>query len=117
MTEPRFKKQIFICTNERPENNPRGDCKRCGGMEIRLKMAELIKEHGLKGEVRANKSGCLDVCEMGAALVVYPANIWYTQVKLDDVQEIFETSVLNDGIVERLAATKETWAEFEQLRK
>ena len=99
----KFLKHIFICVNERDKSSPRGDCAQCGGKEIRMEFVKLINQYGLKGKVRANKSGCLDVCEEGPAVVIYPDNIWYTKVEVQDVDEIFETSILNDGIVKRLS--------------
>lgn len=81
-----------------------------------MKFVQLINQHGLKGKVRANKSGCLDACEMGASVVLYPGSQWYVKVKPEDVEEIFNTSVLNDGTVERLAATAETWQELQEIR-
>lgn len=113
---PKYEKHIFICINERDENNPKGDCSRCGGKDIRLKFVQLINQHKLKGKVRANKSGCLDACEMGAAIVVYPGNIWYTRVTVNDVDEIFETSILKNEAVERLVATEQTWQELKEIR-
>jgi (2Fe-2S) ferredoxin len=113
---PKYNKHIFICTNERPADSPKSDCTRCGGYDIQLKFVELINQHGLKGVIRANKSGCLDACEMGATVVIYPDNIWYTRVTPDDVEEIFKISILNDGIIERLAATEKTWGELQGIR-
>ena len=104
----KFLKHIFICVNERDKSSPRGDCARCGGKEIRMEFVKLINQYGLKGKVRANKSGCLDVCELGPAVVIYPDNIWYTKIKIEDVDEIFETSILSDGIVERLCLNKDS---------
>tara|TARA_Y100001970_G_C14208275_1_gene845366 strand:+ start:1118 stop:1477 length:360 start_codon:yes stop_codon:yes gene_type:complete len=113
---PKYNKHIFICTNERSKDSPRGDCLRCGGMDIRTKFVQLINQHGLKGKVRANKSGCLDVCELGAAVVIYPDNIWYTRVEVQDVDEIFETSIINNRVVDRLCANEETWKELQNIR-
>jgi len=112
----KYKKHIFICTNERDESNPKGDCARCGGKDIRLKFVQLINQNSLRGKVRANKSGCLDACEMGTAVVIYPDNIWYTGVTLEDVDEIFEASVLNDDVVDHLVATQNTWIELKTIR-
>ena len=50
-------------------------------------------------------------------MVIYPDNIWYNGVKVEDVDEIFERSVLNDEVVERLAATEETWDRWRTLRE
>ena len=113
---PKYKKHIFICTNERPLDNPKGDCIRCGGMDIRMKFVKLINQHGLKGKVRANKSGCLDACELGAVVVIYPENIWYTRVEVQDINEIFETSIINNGVVDRLCADEKTWKELQDIR-
>ena len=101
MTE-KYQKHLFICINERPKDSLRGECLSYGGMEIRNKFVRLINQNGLKGKVRANKSGCFDVCEKGPAVVIFPYNIWYTKVDVQDVDETFETSILNNGIVKRL---------------
>ena len=117
MMVPKYDKHIFICINERDENNPKGDCTRCGGKDIRMKFVQLINQYGLKGKIRANKSGCLDACELGAAVVIYPDNIWYTRVSVNDVDEIFKTSILKNGVVKRLVATKDTWNELQIIRE
>ena len=111
----KYNKHIFICINERGENSQRMDCASCGGKEIRLEFVKLINQYGLKGKVRANKSGCLDVCELGAAVVIYPENIWYVKVK--DVKEIFERSILKDEVIKRLVVNKNSWSELEKVRK
>ena len=115
----KYNKHIFICTNERGENSQRMDCASCGGKEIRLEFVKLINQYGLKGKVRANKSGCLDVCELGAAVVIYPENIWYLKVKfkVKDVKEIFEKLILKDEVIKRLVADKNSWRELEKARK
>ena len=102
MTE-KYQKHLFICINERSKDSLRGECLSYGDMEIRNKFVRLINQNGLKGKVRANKSGCLDVCEKGPAVVIFPYNVCYTKVEVQDVDEIFETSILNDGIVKRLS--------------
>jgi len=113
----KYSKHIFICTNEREECSIKGDCARLGSKEIRMKFVQLINEHGLKGKVRANKSGCLDACEMGTALVIYPKGIWYTKVTKSDVNEIFNKSILQDEVVERLKANNDTWGQMMEIRK
>tara|TARA_Y100001970_G_scaffold293465_1_gene440434 strand:- start:3073 stop:3429 length:357 start_codon:yes stop_codon:yes gene_type:complete len=112
----KYNKHIFICINERDPNNPKGDCASCGAMQIRMKFVRLINKYGLKGKVRANKSGCLDACELGPVVVIYPNNIWYTNVDLNDVEEIFQNSVLNDKTVSRLQGTDKTWQDLSALR-
>jgi (2Fe-2S) ferredoxin len=65
---------------------------------------ERIKKLGLngKGKVRMNKAGCLDRCEEGPCVVVYPDNVWYTYVDSTDIDEIVDRHLVNGEIVERL---------------
>ena len=46
--KPKFDKHIFICTNDRGSDHPRGDCVRCGGLDIRMRFVHLINKNGLK---------------------------------------------------------------------
>ena len=71
-----FEKHIFVCENLREDGHPRGCCAEKGGAEIRLRFKQEIIEQGLVGKVRANKAGCLDFCEQGPTVVVYPEAIW-----------------------------------------
>ena len=50
------------------------------------------------------KTGCQGICELGPLVRIQKGKdvIQYTKVQLDDCQEIFTTSVLGDGVVERL---------------
>ena len=113
----KFKKHIFICTNDRGEESTRKSCGSCGGMNLRKELVKMINDNGLKGKVRANKSGCLDVCEIGPAVVIYPQNIWYTGISVEDVDEIFEKSIIKDEVVDRLVSGKKNWSLLEDLRK
>ena len=113
----KYDKHIFICTNDRGSDHPRGDCVRCGGLNIRMRFVHLINKYGLRGKVRANKSGCLDVCEIGPAVVIYPQNIWYTGITVENVDEIFDKSIINDEVVDHLVSDEKTWISFEDLRK
>ena len=114
--QSKYNKHIFVCVNERSSDSSRGDCSSCGGREIRSEFVRLINKYGLKGKVRANKSGCLDACELGPTVVIYPDGIWYNQISLSDVEEIFKTSVLGNSIVERLRSTDKTWEQLAELR-
>ena len=114
---PRYDKHILVCIKERAEEHPRGCCMENGGMDIRKRFVQLVNQYELKGKVRANKTGCLDVCEIGPNVVIYPDNIWYTGVKVEDVDEIFERSVLNNEVVDRLVASKKTWGRWRTLRE
>lgn len=96
----KYKKHIFICTNERTDG--RACCGEGRGMELVNAFKELVKKNKLNTEIRAQRAGCFDVCSFGPAVVVYPEGIFYGHVELTDVQEIFDEHILNDRPVERL---------------
>lgn len=98
----KLKHHVFICTNQRPDGHPRGCCQAKGSEALVQLFKEELAKRGLRGEVRAQKAGCLDVCEQGPALVVYPDGIWYGPVAASDVPEIVESHLLHGRSVERL---------------
>jgi len=65
---------------------------------------QRVKELGLAGEgkLRVNMAGCLDRCEEGPCIVVYPDAVWYTYVDRTDIDEIIESHLQQGRIVERL---------------
>ena len=99
---PRFDKHIFICGNQRPAGHPRGCCDPAAKAELQKLFKQKLAERGLKGKVRANQSGCLDQCEHGPNLVVYPEGVWYGGVGLGDVDEIIDSHIVGGKPVERL---------------
>lgn len=98
----KFRVHLFVCENERPAGHPRGCCASKGAEAVRLAMKEEISRRGLKGEVRANSAGCLNQCALGVTVVVYPEQVWYGHVKVEDVPEIFDRHVMKGEVVERL---------------
>lgn len=98
---------IFVCTNERPENHPRGSCARGGAEKLRNYMKARAKELGLGLEhgVRVNNAGCLERCELGPTLVIYPDGVWYRAETFADIDEILEVHVRQGGRVQRLMLT------------
>ena len=96
-----FEKHIFICENKRI-NHPRGCCKDKGSSEIRLMFKDEIEKQKLKGKVRANSAGCLDFCEQGPTVVVYPEGTWYRVENPEkDVKDIVKFHCKENKIVER----------------
>jgi len=97
-----FERHIFVCINERTVEDPRGFCSAKGSVEVAAKMKLVAYERGLKRVVRVNKAGCLDQCALGVTCVVYPDNVWYGGVTVDDVEEIVESHLMGGVPVERL---------------
>jgi len=97
-----FTHHVFICTNTRPEGHPRGCCNADGSARLRERFKDEVARRNLKATVRANASGCLDQCEHGPTVVVYPDGVWYGFVRDEDVVEIVESHLLAGRPVERL---------------
>ncbi|MCS7229389.1 MAG: (2Fe-2S) ferredoxin domain-containing protein [Candidatus Kryptonium sp.] len=98
----RFKKHIFICTNTRPPDHPRGSCGRKGAEDLLNKFRKKVAEIGLNKYVRVNSAGCLDACEYGPSLVIYPEAIWYGRVNENDIDKIVNEHLLEGKVIEEL---------------
>lgn len=96
-----YRCHVFCCLNERPENHPRGSCGRKGSEALRNYMKARAKELGLS-DVRINASGCLDRCELGPTMVIYPEGVWYHYETIEDAEEILQRHVIGGQIVDRL---------------
>ena len=98
----RFRHHVFICENKRPDDDQRGSCCARGSEAVRQAFKEELSRRGLKGEIRANGAGCLDACNQGPSVVVYPEGVWYGRVTAADVAEIVERHLVGGQPVERL---------------
>jgi len=96
-----FEAHLFACCNRRPDGHKRGSCAAKGAEALRDYMKVRAKEMGL-GRVRVNQAGCLDRCELGPCVVIYPEGVWYKVETRDDVDEILATHVRDGGRVARL---------------
>lgn len=96
-----YRCHVFCCTNERPAGHPRGCCKDKGAERLRNYMKARAKEFGLS-DVRINIAGCLDRCELGPTMVIYPEGVWYRYRTNEDVDEILRVHVMEGGRVARL---------------
>lgn len=97
-----YKYHVFFCTNER--TGGRACCQDFDSLAMRKYLKQKIKQQGLsgKGGVRINTAGCLDRCDLGPVIVVYPDDTWYTYVDKADLDEILEEHLQKGNIVKRL---------------
>ena len=91
---PFFDIHVFACTNRRPDGHPRGSCAASGSEKLRDYMKVRVKELGLK-RVRINTASCLDRCELGPCIVVYPEGIWYRIGSTADVDRVLEAHLVD----------------------
>ena len=97
-----YDRHVFVCVNRRPDGHPRGCCLARGSETLRERLKVAVKNAGLAGRVRINGSLCLDQCERGATVVVYPEGTWYERVTVEDVDEIVREHLVGGRPVERL---------------
>lgn len=93
---------VFFCCNQRPEGET--CCNNHGASELLIYAKDRIRALGLKGKgkVRINKAGCMDRCDEGPVLVVYPEGVWYRYASREDVEEIIQSHLAGGQVVERL---------------
>lgn len=99
----RYDKHIFICANQKAEGKT--CCGEARGMELVNKFKEVLREKGLQGKIRAQRSGCIDACSNGPALVIYPEGTYYGHVTLNDVERIIDGHILNNQTLTDLELT------------
>src|SRR6476661_148575 len=100
--KPYYQHHVFFCMNQRDEGRP--CCHDRGAKDAQEHAKSRIKKLNLNGQgkVRINKAGCLDRCEEGPVVVVYPEGIWYTYVDKHDIDDIIDSHLVGGKPVERL---------------
>lgn len=99
---PYYQQHVFFCMNKREDGRP---CCADQGAEVAQKHAKKrIKQLGLNGhaKIRINQAGCLDRCEEGPVLVIYPEGTWYTYVDTADIDDIIDSHLVGGKVVDRL---------------
>lgn len=102
-----YEVHVFLCTNQRQDGHPRGSCAASGSVKLKDYMKARSKELGLEGpsatrSIRVQQAGCLDRCELGPVMVLYPEGVWYAPRTREDIDAILIEHVQNGRRVERL---------------
>jgi len=91
---PLYPTCIFVCTNNRgTADGVRISCGVQGSEELRIRLKAACKEHGVAEQVRVHSSGCMEGCEIGPNVLVFPAGTMYTGVQLSDCDTIIERHI------------------------
>ncbi|HEY3662365.1 MAG TPA: (2Fe-2S) ferredoxin domain-containing protein [Chthoniobacterales bacterium] len=107
---PQRERYLFVCTNLRSEDDPRGSCAARGSAEVRQALKEQLAAAGLaSGKARVCTSSCLDQCSSGVTVLVEPDHFFYGRVTLGDVPEIVRALSRGER-VERLILSAEDLA-------
>lgn len=96
-----FNHHIFCCTNRREPGDKRGCCAEKNAEELRDYMKARVKELKLP-KMRVNNAGCLDRCELGPTMVIYPEGVWYACKTKEDVDEVITEHLVHGRTVTRL---------------
>lgn len=79
-------------------------CTSSNSMKIIEGLESLIKINQLEDDIKVIKTGCFGLCAEGPIMMFYPEHIMYTLVQPEDVNEIFESHIMNGTPVRRLLA-------------
>ncbi len=96
---------VFCCTNRRADDHKRGSCAAKDSEKLRDYMKARAKELGI-AETRINAAGCLDQCEQGPVMVIYPEGVWYAYKTKEDIDEILSSHLQGGKTVQRLRLQK-----------
>ncbi|MDH4284967.1 MAG: (2Fe-2S) ferredoxin domain-containing protein [Gallionellaceae bacterium] len=102
-------KHVFVCTQSRPPEHPRGSCAANGSADVLQEFKQQFEQRQLWGRFALTGCGCLGTCGTGPSVLVYPESVMYGGVKKDDVATIIEEHLLNNKPVERLQLPPEIW--------
>jgi len=97
-----YKRHVFVCLNERDVSHPKGCCKHRGSTAIFAFLKSRVSDLGLKDTVRISQAGCMEHCQYGPTVVVYPEAVWYRIQSLEQAKEIMDKHILGGQVVEHL---------------
>lgn len=89
-----FRSDVLICCG--------AGCVSAGALKIKEKLIEKLKEHGIENEINIIETGCMGPCDYGPVMVVYPDNVFYRKVTVEDVEEMVEEHFVKGRPVQRL---------------
>lgn len=102
---PVYEVHVFCCTNTRPDTHRRGCCASGNARNLADYMCRRAMVTAAGRSIRINLAGCLNLCEQGPALVIYPEGVWYHYETEADIEEILARHVVRGERVPRLMIT------------
>lgn len=81
---------IFVCMNASHDGDDRPVCASACSETLLKTLKEEVKKRGLKGKVRALKSGCMDLCEKGPNVMVCPEGTLHSGLTAQDIPSLIE---------------------------
>jgi (2Fe-2S) ferredoxin len=85
-----YRRTVFVCVNARADGRVACGNPGRGGVELAQALKDGAKRLGLKGKVRVAKTGCLDLCEKGPNVFIYPDGEWLSDLTPHDAEAILK---------------------------
>ncbi|WXR60872.1 NADH-quinone oxidoreductase subunit NuoF [Peptostreptococcaceae bacterium AGR-M142] len=86
--------QLLVCNGEACKNNE--------SKKITRLLKQYIKRYNLNEEVEVVQTGCLGLCDLSPAIIVYPNGILYQKVQPEDIEELVKSHFIEDKPLQRL---------------
>ena len=100
MTKP--EKHILVCASFRLGGIPQGVCQKKGSTNLLGYLEGELSDRGMDNVI-VSSTGCLNVCDKGPIMVVYPENTWYggvdSEVKVDLILDALEKEDQESSLV------------------
>lgn len=100
MTKPN--KHLLVCASFRAGGAPQGVCARKGSQNLLAYLESELSDRGMD-DVAVTATGCLQACDRGPVVVVYPDNTWYGGIEgedeIDAVLDALEEGTTAEGFV------------------
>ncbi len=94
-----YRAHVFVCHWGK-------DCPGRGSAKHVEVLRDMLEKRGLQDTVQVVKSGCLDLCDIGPNMVVYPEGVWYSNVQTQDLEEIVQSHLVAGKPVARLLSPR-----------
>lgn len=104
---PNYRMNILCCAGT--------GCTASSSAEIYDRFNEVLKEYGLENEVNVVKTGCFGLCQKGPIVAVYPDKVFYSHVKVTDVDRIVAEHVYKGRVVPELQLSDEDLKTHEKI--
>ncbi len=87
-------RRIFLCGGT--------GCRATGSLKIKEAIIQELKAHNLDKQVIVTETGCNGFCAAGPLLLLWPENILYQKLKINDIAHLVEEQFVHNRQVERL---------------
>lgn len=95
------KHHILLCASFRAAGEAKGVCHRKDSTSLIGYLQSELADRDMN-DVVVSTTGCLNLCERGPVMIVYPESHWYGEVnesKIDDILDALEEGQPADGLL------------------